>query len=502
MAILVPVLFGLIGSGVDYGFLVVERGKMQNAVDTATLAGVRLLVTTPGGTAAAQTAAQNLAASYLAQYGYTADGTTIVPTYTFSTSPGSNMVDTLQVDLMVRKTMYFWRVIGIQNTPLTARAKATAGGGMVDVILSLDTTFSMDDTFCKKSQCYNGMDELRRAAVEFVDQMNPDPAAPFGPKVGMARFQGEMCYWKKSGGSANGDDKMDTALGEWTVDSATGACLDDKTVLSKLTFDKDDLIKISDNSGTGTCGSLASYKHPMKDDKNGCPLKASNYTPIDISTGAKANDHVYRRTPHDSSNLCDDNAFPTGSSTKIGNGVTVTQSQPYNSAGGYLWSTANGGRNDPATVGYARKVLVLMTDGRNTDGPYFCGSWPGSTASQRNTQALAAANALKLGPDGVAGTLDDVEIYTVGFMCAPYASGTDCASAISGSTGVTEPYKCPGPTWPTTSPAPSYEDTLLRDMSSSKAGTCDHYYPLQKTDDLPQLFRVIAGSIARGKLGE
>ena len=45
-------------------------------------------------------------------------------------------------------------------------------------------------------------------------------------------------------------------------------------------------------------------------------------------------------------------------------------------------------------------------------------------------------------------------------------------------------------------------DELLNTISSSTPGSCDHYFPIAKSEgsDLPQLFRVMAGSIARGRL--
>jgi hypothetical protein len=43
---------------------------------------------------------------------------------------------------------------------------------------------------------------------------------------------------------------------------------------------------------------------------------------------------------------------------------------------------------------------------------------------------------------------------------------------------------------------------LLVSISSSAPGTCDHYYPLSKTEttSLPQLFTALAGTISRGQL--
>ena len=169
-----------------------------------------------------------------------------------------------------------------------------------------------------------------------------------------------------------------------------------------------------------------------------------------------------------------------------------------------------GGRNNAMTTeGLARKILVIMTDGvseaRGESIPSGYPSYSGIAAPDGwDQEAIDLATALKRGPDGNPATTDDnVEIYVVGFYCNnATASSTAvylgwCSSNLAVSS---PPHACPGPTWPTTSPAPSATDTLLRTISSSSTGTCDHYFPIQKTEDLPQLFRVMAGSIARGRL--
>ena len=83
------------------------------------------------------------------------------------------------------------------------------------------------------------------------------------------------------------------------------------------------------------------------------------------------------------------------------------------------------------------------------------------------------------------------------YSAAPSTGGTGwCASRIADTS---LPHACPGPNWSGISPTPSVVDGLLKDISSS-SGTCDHYFPIKKTEDLPQRFRVMAGSIARGRL--
>jgi hypothetical protein len=41
---------------------------------------------------------------------------------------------------------------------------------------------------------------------------------------------------------------------------------------------------------------------------------------------------------------------------------------------------------------------------------------------------------------------------------------------------------------------------MMIGVSSSRPGTCDHYYPLAKTSSLPNVFIAIAGAITRSQL--
>jgi hypothetical protein len=107
---------------------------------------------------------------------------------------------------------------------------------------------------------------------------------------------------------------------------------------------------------------------------------------------------------------------------------------------------------------------------------------------------------LKLGPDQQPGTDDDVEIYVVGYFCTPYSSA-DSSFCKSRLAGTSSPHPCPGPTYPTGATSSAVDDLLVT-ISSSTAGSCDHYYPLSKTEttSLPQLFSQLAGTISRGQL--
>jgi hypothetical protein len=176
-------------------------------------------------------------------------------------------------------------------------------------------------------------------------------------------------------------------------------------------------------------------------------------------------------------------------------GITGTTT-PYGFGTNYAWSTTNNGRNNstPNSALNARKVMVLMTDGQNEMWP-LPGPGGAETVANYDQQVQDMANALQKGPDGATGTNDDVEVYVVGYFCTSYPTGF-CQSKLASVT----PHACPGPTMPANA---SSIDILLNTVASSTPGTCDHYYPLGKTEtvqSLPGLFQALAGRISRGQL--
>jgi hypothetical protein len=128
------------------------------------------------------------------------------------------------------------------------------------------------------------------------------------------------------------------------------------------------------------------------------------------------------------------------------------------------------------------------------------------TQTGYGSQVQTLAAHLRAGPDQLAGTADDVEIFVVGYFCTPYSAappGTSASAFCKSQLAATAyPHPCPGPVYPPSGFTPSSIDDLLVSISSSKAGTCDHYYPLSKTEttSLAQLFTALAGTISRGQL--
>ncbi len=216
-------------------------------------------------------------------------------------------------------------------------------------------------------------------------------------------------------------------------------------VATHLTQDYQLLTKIADNTGSAACPSAWPSPQPFFADTTRiiadriCPLQANG-----------------------------------GSGTYVGNGFEIAL-QPASSWN--MWAASNGGRPN------AKKVLVLITDGTNNAAPI--------PVSDLDADTVAAANAVKAGWDGVMGTNDDVEVFTIGFF-----NTAEDASAFA-----TNPPLCPAPIVP---PGASSNDSELIAASSSTPGSCDHYYALNKSQatQLPALFTTIATRILRGRLSQ
>jgi Flp pilus assembly protein TadG len=494
-ALMLTMLMGLAGAGIDYGLIVAEKARLQNALDAAALAGARALITSGASTQTARnTAGETAAANFLTLHGYTTGVNGAAFTYAESASDGGAFNDTMRVNGTVALPTRFWRVIGISTTNISQSATAAAGAGMVDVMLSLDLSGSM------QLAGTDDLPNLRDAVVAFINQMQITSGDPRGTQLGIARWAGIRCsWWRGYSGAPNNqgadaDSNIDWGAGHGPGGSSgeySTPCSDDATVITYLSQNKDQLIKIADGTGAGTCPTgMSGYA---------CPLQSwlYPYTSVPVAYG----------TPTTAASVTS-HSWNGMTGTKLSNAIKIVNGSL---TGNYAWasgSPTNGRNNAMTSEGLARKVLVLMTDGFSEAGgegiPSGYPAYSGIAAPDGwDDEAIALATTLKRGPDGTTGTADDVEIYVVGFYCnnataSSIAQSQDwCASNLAVTT---PPHKCPGTPWPTTSPSPSTIDTVLRNISSSTSGTCDHYFPIQKTEDLPQLFRVMAGSIAKGRL--
>ena len=498
IAILIMIAFmALVGSAIDLGFMMFQKANLRNAVDAASLAGSRQLVSGPNP---GQAAAAATASTYLGYYGFQngVSGTTV--TYNYLASPTNGVIDRMSILVARQQPTFFLRLLDVNSYTISASAEAEATPGMTDIGLTLDLTGSME---------LSGTDDLgnlRRAVVEFINDVNPSTSLVQGPQIAMARWGGIMCGWNRNTDPDVNEQYINLGPNTWLGTNTTeysSPCADDKTVLTNLTKDPQVLLKLANNSGSASCpAGMSIYA---------CPLVSWNYTAADIhASGVVPQGYSYNGTNYNGLN-------PTYSGTKEPNAISVLSNSSY-----YAWSSANGGRNTGGATGNAHKVMVMITDGNDElwpsvgmptttpgdgceiDQAVVPVSWNSvSSFGCWDRETVNLANTLKLGPSGVAGNPDNVEIYVVGFFCTPYNSSFNagghqnwCTSKMA-DTGGAGQHPCPG-TWDITKA--SLTDNFLYQISSSSPGTCDHYFPIRKTEDLPTVFKEIAGQIARGKL--
>jgi Flp pilus assembly protein TadG len=435
-ALFLVVLLVLAGSAYDYASVVVDEARLQNAVDAAALAGSNTLASN-ATMANRVAAAQTATTQYLTANHVDSSNSTIAITPLPYVPPAGTPTPNPPI----------YDGIGVTVTrdhptafwPLVGISQVQLRGSAEahGARTMLDVMLSLDMTLSE--QISGSIDDIANATAAFIRSMNPTAGDPGGARIALARFGGRR--------NCSGGSWVNTG-GTWSYaySSCTG---DDYTLLTGLTDDQGTLLRLADDSGTTTCPTgMLTYA---------CPLK-----------------------------------YATTYGTKLPNGVSA--------AGGPTSGVFQGAnsRNNPATTGVAHKVLIVMTDGRNEDL---------STAAQEgtwDTQFRNLATALKPGASTTT-SLDDVEIYTINFTCPTnpstgvqtvYPDTTYCMSRLA-SDGSSGNYGCPSSTLPANR---SPVDDLLIAASSSTPGTCDHYFPLKKGDQLPELFVRLAGSISRGQL--
>jgi Flp pilus assembly protein TadG len=426
-AVFIIVLMVLAGSAYDYASIVVDDAQLQNAVDAAVLAGSDSLSSNAVlGSSAAAAAASGDAVNYLGLNGVATSTTTNVQ-ITFPTStpiagvptPIIPLNENISITASRSHPTAFWPLIGINSVSLTNSGSAHSARGMIDVMLSLDTTSSMSGQFAA----------LQAAVVGFVNAMNPQTADPRSPRIGLARWQGQSCNY-----DVNATPQYSGCTNDYSQ-LTSPSLISDAAVLRQLA------------AGPST----------------GCPASTAYACPIHFHS--------------------------PGSGTELPNGIRVVDGT--DGPASYPWTLANGARNNsPAGSGWAKKILIMMTDGEDNDGTgqHQESAW--------DAQVVTAASALQNGLLPLDPS-DDVEIYVINFQCGlgqtyPGGCTSELASLPAGA------HLCPGPVAPTASM--SNTDRVLNGVASSTAGSCDHYFPLRKDEDLPTLFLQLAGTISRGAL--
>jgi Flp pilus assembly protein TadG len=189
-ALLLPVLVGMVGMGVDLGNLYLSHTRLQAAVDAAALAGSLELPADPKldkGLVAASVASM-LATNY-------------PEAEVESLSPGTE-VRSVEVTAKVEVPMMLMGVLGVSDK--TVRASAAAGFNHLEVVLVLDNTGSMKGT---------PINMVKAAASNLVDLILPAGGAP-DSKMGLVAFRGKVKIGTGVDGLPAGCRNADGSLNE------------------------------------------------------------------------------------------------------------------------------------------------------------------------------------------------------------------------------------------------------------------------------------------------
>lgn len=504
-AIFILVLLIVLGSGVDIASLVLQRNKLQDAADSASLAAAQTLGSGGGQSeAGAQRAAAATATQFLQQNGYRDTSGSAPSSITFPTStpvsggaaaPGA-VVENVSVDLAGSVATTFFRLVGIQTVPLTAHSAAHAARGRYDIFLSIDETASMSN---------QDMDQVQRAAETFVQTLAPSADDPYSAKIAIAAFQGL---------------RYRVSFMEPGKSTATEFALMDSLTLTNLTYSAPMLYRVIDDCATYL---------PLGFVPNSCPpcptltldqppMPYAVYPPLpewDRYRASGQNPRLSELTPgyappasppevppdmkHFGCPLRQDPGSDT-SGTFIRNAFTaafVPGGDPQHP----IWNAfdvTHGGRDgtgSDAGKPPARRVLILMTDGANTIMPIPPASptgWTGSPYARYDAVSDAQADVVTVASAAAAKDAG-IEVYSIGF----FDSSHNYSNMLA-----TDPPACPSAVAPASA---SRDDRLLISASSSTGQSCDHYFPTQKgrgDQQLATVFATIAGRIKRAQLVE
>ncbi len=207
IALLLVVLLGMIGLGVDIGRIYMEKAQLSRAVDAAALAGT---VELPD-TALAETEARD----YLAYN---------MPRATFQTPDIDVPNQKVTIRATSRVNTIFLRVLGISHFDVEGEAQAGASS-LGDADLPLDVTVLLDDTGTMRSGCsltqvttpsasqaspVCPIGLTRNAAKDFLNVLAQSGSLPVSTNVGFLSFR--ACY---ASTNINPRNEPNTAAAPW-----------------------------------------------------------------------------------------------------------------------------------------------------------------------------------------------------------------------------------------------------------------------------------------------
>lgn len=244
-ALTIFVIFGFVGSAIDFGRVYRARSAVQSAIDTAALAGARKKQL--GGTDAEAITAAN---AYL---GPIKQSLGLTGSVDFSIADnGTTLVGKAVLDVPTR----FLKVIGMDKVSFQAAGTATFGATnanqtSVELVMMLDTTGSMAGT---------KIADLRSAAQDLIDIVVVTNQGPATARVGIVPFSVAVRLDKNTFEAATGR-KWNGAYKGCVVERTGSEAYTDSTPASG-SF----VVPLEDKGNAGPCDSIAQIT-PLTDKK-------------------------------------------------------------------------------------------------------------------------------------------------------------------------------------------------------------------------------------------
>jgi Flp pilus assembly protein TadG len=357
---IIPLIAG-IGAAVDYSRANLVRTAMQSALDSSALMLSKDAQTLTGAELAAKTT------SYFNAMFQRPEASNVQVTQEFSSPVQGNF--NLKVNGSATVNTMFWRLLGQEQINITASGEVTWGIKKLNLALALDNTGSMSSA--------SKMTELKAAAHNLLTTLKKAEKAPGDIKVSIIPFAVDV----NVGTSNVNADWIDWS--DW--DSKNGTC-------SKSSYN-------NANSCTNANGVWTPKAHSVW---NGCVMdRDQNNDVTNTATAAGSPAVMYRA--HQAS-ACPAAMMPLSSdwtalNSKI-DAMTPTGNTNVTIGLQVGWQTLSpvAPFNAPAAAPDLDKVLIVLTDGTNTQN-----RWTSSSTSIDARTQKACDNA----------KADNIRIYTV-----------------------------------------------------------------------------------------
>jgi Flp pilus assembly protein TadG len=338
LAIAAIPLFGMVGAAVDYSRANATRTAMQSALDSAALMLSK--------DAQSMTTAQldSKATIYFNALFHRPEASNVQVTQQFSSPVAGNF--TIKLTGTATMSTMVWRLVGQDQITISATGEVVWGIKKLNLALALDNTGSMASN--------NKMTELKKAAHSLLDTLKKAEKTPGDIKISIVPFAVDVNL---------GTDKVSESWIDWDDwDAKNGTC-------SKSSYHSKN--SCQNNDGVWTPAAHSTW--------NGCVMDRDqnndvNATPTGEAAAVKYRAHQADNCPTPMMALSTDwtalntkiDAMAPAGNTNVTIGMqmawqTLTPAAPFNA---------------PATATDLDKVIILLTDGQNTQN-----RWSSTTSS-------------------------------------------------------------------------------------------------------------------------